>query len=212
MATSALAYHTFLNNINQWTHADINHVMNTGHLYYLKCLHTMHHEHRIGGYLDPTQLTDQLEIDGKIVWVHPAHFACGDGMANEDYFIPTMDKFEKCDQHSAILTCASLSYGLQKIRNTENDAWKFVFFDSHGRDNRGLKVHPVIDGPNNGKAAILFFDTAQMFINFFLGHYSKKSTFSLVPITFQLQTSVELRNIQSRNDLNYEVLPTVSFT
>ncbi len=194
MAASALAYHTIFKDSTQWTNEDINHVMNNGHLYYLTCINKMPRKDTINGFLDPTQLWNELMFDMELIWVFPAAYGCGDGRTTAENLEQTLTAFANLETCTAILTCAASSFGLMKIRETQRDAWKFVFFDSHGRDYRGRRVHKDGKRYSNGRAAILFFNSSQTFVNFFLTQFIDKTTFSLVPIRFTSLSDTENRS------------------
>lgn len=191
MATAALAFTLLNSNFEQWNTDNIDVIMATGHLYYQDCLENVPPQYRQNGMLEAPNLYNKLIFTPMVLTVLPAVFPCGEGPTNEDNVLKTLLNFNRHSINTAILTCADYSYGLIKFKNQESDVWKLIFFDSHGRDNDGNRVHPEVDGSENGKAAILFFENVINFKNFFIKQNSPYRLFSLYPIDFVLENSSE---------------------
>lgn len=181
MAAAAFAS-TLFNDPFKWTSIDLDHIILTGEKYYRDCLANMEPTKINNGFIDPFDLELDLTINDEQLTITPAVLACADGLFTTENLKIGMTAFENMNHNLAILTTINESYGLIKCVDPVDTTYKYVFFDSHGRDENGIHVNPEADGSSRGKVAILIFDSKEKFLEFIVDPDASHTTFTLVPI------------------------------
>lgn len=74
------------------------------------------------------------------------------------------------------------------------------------------RVNPIIDSSSNGKESILFFVSAQSFMDFFLQEHGENTTFCVIPISFVRTYQDELCVQKSTDNLQHAAVVLVSIS
>ncbi|XP_037041958.1 uncharacterized protein LOC119078504 [Bradysia coprophila] len=160
MAALALATATFKPVIS-WNSRDLNSILREGQTYYEKCilyqfdLNSKYND----TFLEAIHLLPNVELSLRKIDMFVNLTECRGGRLVKDFFVDAVHNFESCQFTYGIITCKEQSYGLIRLQNVDGSS-HYAFFDSHGR---------TLNGNSNGsKSAIIFFENATHFINFFL--------------------------------------------